>query len=118
MIDLNKLIQTIKRHPDYSKMGMIASHLGIVRGNSLDGRQISSLDISFNKNIIDNIVANIKGLPGIYEVLIEASQGNLKVGEDIMAIVIGGDTRSHVFPALIELVNQVKDKGAKKKEYF
>jgi len=31
---------------------------------------------------------------------------------------VGGDTREHVFPALIETVNRIKVQGGRKKEIF
>ena len=36
-MDINGMIEKIKRHPESKKIGMIASHLGIVRGSSRDG---------------------------------------------------------------------------------
>ncbi|HUU80170.1 MAG TPA: molybdenum cofactor biosynthesis protein MoaE [Acidobacteriota bacterium] len=52
------------------------------------------------------------------EVLVEAYGGLLKVGEDVMAVAVGGDTREHVFPALITAVNRIKEEATRKKEFF
>ena len=117
-MDLNRMIQTIKKHPDYPKMGMIASHLGVVRETSLDGRKVTCIEIGSDRNIIDNIISGIKELPGIIEVLVEISEGTLKVGDDIMAVAIGGDTREHVFPALASAVDRIKKEAGRKKEIF
>jgi len=117
-IDLNKMIQTLKEHPDYSKMGMIASHLGVVRQNSLNGQDVTGIEVSYNQNTIDKIVIEIKVMLGIVEVLVDISKGHLNVGDDIMAVVVGGDTREHVFPALMDAVNKIKEHGTKKKELF
>ena len=35
-----------------------------------------------------------------------------------ISVVVGGDTRDHVFPALVETVNRIKTEAAKKKELF
>ncbi|OPX38790.1 MAG: hypothetical protein B1H12_01555 [Desulfobacteraceae bacterium 4484_190.2] len=117
-MDLNRMIQTIKEHPDYPKMGMIASHLGVVRETSLDGRKVTGIEVGPDPIIIDNIVSEIKQIPGIIEVLIEVSKGTLKVGDEIMAVAIGGDTREHVFPALASAVDRIKRDGTTKKEIF
>lgn len=117
-IDLNRMIQTLKEHPDYSKMGMIASHLGVVRGNSLNGQEVIGIEVKFDQNTIDKILSETKELSGIIDVLIEISTGHLNVGDDIMAVVVGGDTREHVFPALMAAVNSIKTYGTKKKELF
>lgn len=117
-MDLNKIIQTVKEHPEYHKMGMIASHLGVVRENSLTGKMVSEIDVKFDRREIDKIIKEIKELPGIVQVIIEVSEGRLRVGDEIMAVVVGGDRRDHVFPALIETVNRIKAEGGKKKEFF
>ncbi len=115
-MDLSKMIQTLKEHPDYPKMGMIASHLGVVRETSLNGDKVSGIEVVFDEDVLDAIVLKIRQLPGIVDVLVETSGGRLEVGDEIMTVVVGGDTREHVFPALIEAVDMIKREGASKKE--
>jgi len=117
-MDINRMIQTIKKHPDYPKMGMIASHLGVVRETSLDGRKVTGIEIGSDRNVIDNVVSEIKEMPGIIEVMVEVSEGTLKVGDEIMAVAVGGDTREHVFPALASAVDRIKKEGTTKREIF
>ena len=117
-MDLAGIIQAFKEHPDYNKMGMIASHMGVVRENSLTGREVQGIEIVFDRNMIDSIINQIIEMKGIYHVVVEVSEGTLKVGDEIMAVVVGGDTREHVFPALIEAVDRIKKYGGKKKEIF
>jgi molybdopterin synthase catalytic subunit len=114
---LSKMIQTLKEHPDYPKMGMIASHLGVVRETSLKGGTVTGIEIEFNEDAIKRIISNTKQMPGIVDVLVETSGGRLDVGDEIMAVAVGGDTREHVFPALIEAVDMIKREGASKKEF-
>jgi len=115
-MDLSKMIQTLKEHPDYPKMGMIASHLGVVRETSLNGDKVSGIEVVFDEDVLNAIVLKIRQLPGIVDVLVETSGGRLEVGDEIMTVVVGGDTREHVFPALIEAVDMIKREGASKKE--
>ena len=115
-MDLSKMIQSLKKHPDYSKMGMIASHLGVVRETSLNGDRVKGIELIFDKDAIGRIVLKIKQMPGIIDVLVETSGGRLEIGDEIMAVAVGGDTREHVFPALIEAVDMIKRGGANKKE--
>jgi len=116
-MDLCEMIETLKKHPDYPKMGMIASHLGVVRETSLKGGMVTGIEIEFDEDAIERIISNTKQKPGIVEVLIETSSGRLNVGDEIMAVVVGGDIREHVFPALIEAVDMIKREGANKKEF-
>ena len=112
------MIGNIKRHHDYSMMGMIASHLGVVRENALNGRQIQNIHVFFDKQLISKIISETKALPGIIEVLVDIAEGTLNIGEEIMAVVVGGDTREHVFPALISVVDRIKAEASKKREFF
>lgn len=117
-MNMNKMIELLKARPDFHEMGMIASHLGIVRGTSLNGQKVTSIDVRYDLSKLDEIASDIRKMPGIIEVLIETCDGLLNVGDDIMAVVVGGDTREHVFPALMDTVNRIKAEGAKKKENF
>lgn len=117
-MDINKMINELKARADSHEMGMIASHLGIVRGTSLNGKKVTSVEVRFDPESIAKIIKETKSLHGIYDVLIETCDGRLNVGDDIMAVVIGGDTRERVFPALVDTVNRIKAEGARKKENF
>lgn len=115
-MDINKMIETLKTHPECEKMGMIASHLGVVRGTSRNGQTVSGIEVSYDHDAVKRIVDDAKRLPGIVEVLVDTNEGHLKVGDEILAVAVGGDIREHVFPALIETVNRLKKEAAKKKE--
>jgi molybdopterin synthase catalytic subunit len=117
-MDLNKIIQALKEHPDYPKMGMIASHLGVVRGTSLNGRTVTGIDVIFEEGAIRKTMLDIENMPGIVKVIIETNEGSLNVGDEIMAVVVGGDTREHVFPALMTAVDRIKSECSRKKELF
>lgn len=117
-MDLNKMIEKLKAHPENEKIGMIASHLGIVRGVSRKGRNVSGIEVVYDHKVIDNIINDIKKLPGIIEVLVDTHEGHLEVGDPILAVAVAGDLRENVFPALIEGVNRLKKEASRKKELF
>ncbi len=117
-MDLNKMIERARKHTDPSKVGMITSHLGVVRGTSRNGREVLSVEVAYDQEIIQAITRDIKKLPGIAEVLVETREGRLNVGEEIMAVVVAGDIRENVFPALVSAVNRIKKEASKKKESF
>jgi molybdopterin synthase catalytic subunit len=54
------------------------------------------------------IVSEMKKKQGIVDVLAEVSEGRLKVGDDIMCIVVAGDVRENTFPTLEEMVDKIK----------
>ena len=117
-MDINRLLEKIRNHPDSRKMGMIASHLGIVRGSSRDKREVIGVEVSYDLNAINNIIQKIKRLPGIIEVLVDINEGHLKVGDKILFVAVGGDIRENVFNALIKAVNLIKKKASHKREIF
>ena len=115
---IEKVINEMRKHPDITRMGMIATHLGLVRETSLDGRRVSAMEVEFDMGSIDKIRKDIRDLPGIIEVIIECNPGRLSVGQEVMAVAVGGDTREHVFPALIKAVDRVKKEATRKREIF
>jgi molybdopterin synthase catalytic subunit len=117
VMNIENMISTLKGRPDFNKMGMIASHLGIVRGTALDGTPVKALEIRFDRDRLNIIRSDIKELNGIVDVLIEVREGRLEVGEEIMAVVVGGDVREHVFSALIKTVDRIKKEASFKKEF-
>jgi len=117
-MDLNKIIRTLKEHPDYPKMGMIANHLGVVRGTSLNGRPVTGIEVTFDEDMIQETIIDIEKMPGIIKVIVEINGGTLRVGDEIMIVVVGGDTREHVFPALMAAVDRVKSECSTKREFF
>lgn len=117
-MDVSRMIGEMKRHPAYHQMGMIATHMGVVRETSLDGRKVKSVQVTFHHDILQKIRDEGKKLPGIVEVFIETRDGVLNVGDEIMVVMVGGDTREHVFPALVDIVDQIKRQGAAKQEAF
>ncbi len=115
-MDLNTMIQTIKSNPNFHNAGMIASHIGIVRSFSRDGKPVQGVDVEFDHEKIQEILTDIKSRPGILDILVNSNSGHLKVGDEIMTIVVAGDIRENVFPALVDAVERLKSEASTKKE--
>ncbi|MDY7036383.1 MAG: molybdenum cofactor biosynthesis protein MoaE [Thermodesulfobacteriota bacterium] len=116
-MDLNEMIEKIKRHADSNKIGMIASHLGVVRGVSRNGEEVKGIEVKYDFDVINSIIQDIKRLPGIVEAIVDTNEGHLNVGDEIMAVVIAGDIRENVFPALMKAVACIKEDASWKKEF-
>jgi molybdopterin synthase catalytic subunit len=117
-MNISKMIKVLREHPDSRRIGMIVTHLGIVRGYSRDGDTVTHVEVSFDHERIREIINHAKNREGIIEVLIDTKEGRLKVGEEIMAVAVAGDIRENVFPALIHTVDRLKSEASKKKEFF
>jgi molybdopterin synthase catalytic subunit len=117
-MEKEKLIEKIRRHPESHRIGMIASHLGIVRGHSRDGRKVVSVEVTYDMDQLNNIIKNINEMPGIVEAMIEINSGTLNIGDEVMYLAVGGDIRENVFAALIRGVDMIKKDAAKKREIY
>lgn len=117
-MDIQKAIEKIRNHPDSHRIGMIASHLGIVRGSSRDGREVVRIRVEYDMDAVEGIRNKIKAMPGIVEVIVETRDGVLDVGDEILLLAVGGDIRENVFAALIEGVNLIKKQGSRKVEIY
>ena len=117
-MQLTALIDRIKSYPDYAKVGMILCHNGVVRGTTRDGRPVSGLTVTVDREALDSILAEQKQRPGIVDILVEIREGSLKVGDDVMFIVVAGDLRDHVIPVLEDTLNAIKKRVTRKTEHF
>ncbi len=115
-MSLDNLIAQVKQHSRYPEVGMILCHNGVVRATSRDGQPVTELTVRADRRRLAEIVAAIKSRPGIVEVLAEVREGTLRVGDDVMYVVVAGDIRENVFPALQDAVNTIKRDVTKKTE--
>jgi molybdopterin synthase catalytic subunit len=116
-MDINALIERIRGHRDFHKAGMILCHNGVVRATSRDGTAVTGVTVRADHDAIREVVAEQKKRPGIIEILVEVNEGDLKVGDDLLAIVVAGDIREHVIPVLADTLNLIKARGTKKTEH-
>jgi molybdopterin synthase catalytic subunit len=115
-IDIEALHQQIKSHPRLSEMGMIASHCGLVRATSRNGRRVRGLSMRFDQTIANSIMDEIRGRSGIIEVVVDYNEGDLAVGDDVMVVLVAGDVRENIYPGLVDAVNLFNAKAASKEE--
>lgn len=105
-----------KADPVASEIGMFLVHNGVVRETPKaqvrqglnDGSVVKSLEFSYDAGKVDQAVAEAKEMDGIIYVKAWLNEGRLKVGDDIMLVLIGGDIRPHVVDALQFLVERIK----------
>jgi len=116
---ISALIETIKKHPDYHKVGMILCHNGVVRSTSRDGRKVSGLQVSVNHENLRQIIEAQKAKPGIIEILVQIAENqNLSVGDDVMLLLVAGDIRENVISALYDTLNAIKTTVTEKTEFY
>ena len=118
-MDISKMMDAIKQHPEFDKVGMILCHNGIVRGTSRDGRKVKQLRVSVDHQKLDRIVSEQKKQPGILDIRVEiAVDRDLTIGDDVMLLLVAGDIRENVIAVLTNTLNQIKTTVTKKTEDF
>lgn len=119
MMNMQNMMDRIKSHPDYPRAGMILCHNGVVRYNSRDGEKVSGLRVKVDHARLDSIIAEEKKRPGIVEILIHINEDkDLKVGDDVMFLVVAGDIRENVIKTLTDTLNRVKTEATSKEQFY
>ncbi|SMO65192.1 molybdopterin synthase catalytic subunit [Balnearium lithotrophicum] len=113
---VDELIDKVKRNSNPENLGMILVHNGIVRESSRSGERVSEMELSFDSEKLNEVVSEIEKKDGIEAVEVWINKGRLKVGDDIMVVVVAGRFRSDVLPAFEELISRIKKEVVVEKE--
>jgi molybdopterin synthase catalytic subunit len=118
-MSLDHLIAGIKAHPEIARAGMILCHNGIVRESDRSGsKHVRALKVVVDRTAIERIRSWGESQPGIVAVAIEAFEGELHVGDDLLLVAVAGDFRENVFAVTREIVERIKSKGVQKTEFY
>ncbi|MBR3554843.1 MAG: molybdenum cofactor biosynthesis protein MoaE [Oscillospiraceae bacterium] len=119
-------LREAKADKDAGKIGMYLLHNGTVRETAraaaregkADLPPIRGMEFSYDRAKVDAAIAEARALPGISLIRVWLNQGELKLGDDIMVVLIGGDIRPRVVAALEFLVGKIKSECVTEKEVF
>lgn len=118
-MELQNLLNKVKAHPDFAKAGMVLCHNGVVRESSRDGRKVTGLSVRVDEDKLTAIIERQRKLPGIVDIQIKINGGvDLKVGDDVMYLIVAGDVRENVIKVLHDTLNEVKTTVTSKTEFF
>ena len=107
------------------KIGMYLLHSGVVRqtaraqvrGTDPMAGPVSGMRFSYDAEKVREAVEEARRQPGIYPVRVWLNRGELKVGDDLMRVLVGGDIRPHVISTLESLVGELKNHCIVEKEW-
>ena len=118
-MSIANILDEIKKHPDFEKVGMILCHNGVVRATTRDGRRVKGLTVAVDHAKLEQIVMEQSQKPGIVDIRVNIVENkNLAVGDDIMHLIVAGDIRENVISVLTQTLDAIKKKVTKKTEYF
>ena len=113
---IDEWLKEIKKTSDLDKVGMILIHNGIVRGTSKDGKKVRGMKLSYSKERLDEIVSELRRAEGIFDVRVWINEGELRVGDDIMYVLVAGRVRKEVIPVFEKLLETVKKEVVREEE--
>lgn len=123
---MDEWMQEAKSHESAPKVGMYLFHNGVVRGTAKamvrhgaeDTKPVVGMQFSYDEEKLAEVIEATKQMEGVYYVKVWLNQGELKTGDDIMLVLIGGDIRSHVVDGLQYLVGRVKNECVVETELY
>jgi len=106
-----------KAHESARKIGMYLTHNGTVRQTAKakvrygaeDAKEVTGMVFSYDQEKVDSVISDTYKMGGIYYIKVWLNEGQLKMGDDIMYVLIGGDIRPRVVDALQYLVGRIKN---------
>ena len=90
----------------------------MVREGVINTKPVSGMLFSYDKEKLQNVIDVAKQMKGIYYIRVWLNEGELKLGEDIMYVLVGGDIRPHVMETLDYLVGRIKSECVIENELY
>ena len=118
-------LKEAKEHESAPRVGMYLTHNGIVRESNKasvrygeEERKVTGMIFSYDEEKLNAVIADAYKLEGIHYIRAWLNEGELKMGDDIMYVLIGGDIRPRVVDALHYLVGRIKNECVVETEIY
>ena len=113
-----KMLKEAKQSSKGKKCGMFLVHNGVVRETAKakvrrgekNAKNVKGMIFDYDKKKTDSALKKALKMKGIYYIKVWLNSGKLKVGDDIMLVLVGGDIRPNVINCLQKLVEEIKTK--------
>lgn len=122
---MDQWLREAKACPEAGRIGMYLTHNGVVRETAraavregVQTEPVRGMRFSCDREKLEAALAETRGMEGVYYVRAWLNEGELKPGEDIMYVLVGGDIRPRVEAALQFLVEKLKGECVREEELF
>jgi len=109
------LISNAKKNSKFNEAGAIAVFIGVVRGETLDGKKVVNLKMEAYEEkaneVLTTISKELSEKPGIVDVQVHHLLGEFNVSEDVVYVSVAGSHREAVFSVLREAVERYKNEA-------
>ena len=118
-MDISKAVAELKQQPGFQdNVGMILIHNGVVRNWSRkDKAKVTQLEVTTDFHKIEQLRLEYLQREGIFDIIIQAREGTLAPGDDLLFIIVAGDLRENIKPVLAELLDRIKAEAVSKREF-
>ena len=106
---IDEWLREVKQRANPEDLGMILVHNGIVRGTSKSGMPVNGMRLSYDQNRLNSFIPIFKQRAGVVEVKVWINSGNLKVGDNIMFLLVAGRFKTDILPVFQELLSLIKN---------
>jgi len=113
---VDKWLDEVKQRANPEDLGMILVHNGIVRSTSKSGMPVNGMRLSYDQNRLNSVIPIFKQRPGVAEVRAWINSGDLKVGDNIMLLLVAGRFKTDVLPVFEELLSMIKNEIVTERE--
>ena len=113
---IDQWIAEVKQSSDPQELGMILLHNGIVRATSKKGKSVKGMHLSYDREKLNFLLMEFRKKDGIVAIKAWINEGTLKVGDDIMYVLVAGRIRTDVLPTFEELVSKIKREVVSERE--
>lgn len=121
---IDQWLKEAKAHESAPKIGMYLIHNGTVRQTAKtkvrygdeNTKPVTGMVFSYDAEKVNAVIVDTYKMDGIYYIRVWLNEGELKTGDDIMYVLIGGDIRPRIVNALNYLVGRIKDECVVEKE--
>jgi molybdopterin synthase catalytic subunit len=88
----------------------------LVREGNLDAAPVTGMELSCDREKMQAALAEAQTMEGVVYVRAWVNEGRVRVGDDIMLVLIGADTRPHAVEALQALLKRLKNECLTERE--
>ena len=123
---IDQWMKEAKADPAAGQCGMYLVHNGTVRETAKakvrsgeeNTKPVTGMFFQADAEKLEAAVRAARQMEGIYYVRVWLNEGELKPGDDIMLVLVGGDIRPRVIDALQTLVGTIKNECVVEKEQY
>lgn len=109
-------MREIREKSPPEELGMILVHNGIVRATSKKGEHVQGMLLGHDEGLLRSILQEYAQKEGIVGIRAWINSGQLKVGDDIMLVLVAGRFRTDVLPVFESLISEIKTRVVKEEE--